>query len=199
MSKCKDILNELIVTCCFVGKIKYAPGTFGSLVAFPLSYVIFQLALITTVVIVKNDFNFFIFFGLISVAIIVPFIIGVRSSNFYINRTGKHDPKEIVIDEVVGQMLTIFLCLPSITFLEKMGTLLYNIYDPKVATEVFICLFIMPFALFRFFDIKKPWPIDWMDKNIKGGFGVMIDDIAAAIFASVIHYALIFVWLDWTR
>lgn len=196
MSKCKDFLNELIVTCCFVGKIKYAPGTFGSLIAFPLSYVIFELALITTVTVGKSDFNFFLLFGLLLSVIVVLFIIGVMASSFYIKRTGRQDPKEIVIDELVGQMLTIFLCLPSITFIENLGTILYHLYEPKVATEVFICLCFMPFVLFRFFDIKKPWPIDWIDKNIKGGFGVMIDDIAAAIFATVIHYALVFVWLD---
>ncbi len=196
MSKCKDLLNEMIVTCFYVGKIKYAPGTFGSLVAFPLSCVVFFLAVIITE---KGKFDFLIFFGLILMSIIVPFILGVKSSSAYMNRTGSQDPKEIVIDEVVGQMLTIFLCLPSIVFVDKMGTILYHLDEPKVVTEVFICLFLMPFVLFRFFDIKKPWPIDWMDRNIKGGFGVMIDDIAAAIFATVIHYALIFVWLEWTR
>ncbi|KAJ6645078.1 Aspartokinase [Pseudolycoriella hygida] len=49
----------------------------------------------------------------------------------------------------------------------------------------------------RFFDIIKPWPINWLDANIKGGIGIMLDDIAAAIFASVIHYAITFTLIDW--
>jgi phosphatidylglycerophosphatase A len=52
-------------------------------------------------------------------------------------------------------------------------------------------------VLFRLFDIIKPWPINWLDKNIKGGIGIMVDDIVAAIFASVIHYAIIFTLIDW--
>ena len=63
----------------------------------------------------------------------------------------------------------------------------------------FIFLFVLPFSLFRFFDIVKPWPVDWLDKNINGAIGVMIDDVAAAILAIVIHYALTFTIIDWFR
>jgi phosphatidylglycerophosphatase A len=61
----------------------------------------------------------------------------------------------------------------------------------------FSFLFVLPFVLFRLFDIIKPWPINWFDKNIKGGIGIMVDDIVAAIFASVTHYAIIFTLIDW--
>jgi phosphatidylglycerophosphatase A len=50
--------------------------------------------------------------------------------------------------------------------------------------------------LFRLFDALKPWPINWLDKNIKGALGVMVDDVAAAIFASVVQYVLVFFILD---
>lgn len=200
MRKCKDFLNELIVTCLYVGKIKYAPGTFGSLLAFPVSYMMIFLAIFSTSIIKVNpSFGLLIFFGLLLVVIIAAFILGVTSSNIYIKNTRRQDPKEIVIDELVGQMLVIFLCLPSFSFLEDMGLLFYYLDDPKIKIEIFMCLFLMPFALFRFFDIKKPWPIDWIDKNIKNGFGVMLDDIAAALFAIVMHYVLLFVWIDLVR
>ena len=57
-------------------------------------------------------------------------------------------------------------------------------------------LFVLPFVLFRLFDALKPWPINWLDKNIKGALGVMVDDVAAAIFASVVQYVLVFFILD---
>ena len=54
----------------------------------------------------------------------------------------------------------------------------------------------MPFVLFRIFDIFKPWPINYIDSNVKGGLGVMLDDVVAAIFASVMHYALVFIIIN---
>ena len=56
----------------------------------------------------------------------------------------------------------------------------------------FIFLFLIPFVLFRAFDILKPWPINWLDSNIKGALGVMIDDVAAALFAVVCQYVIVF-------
>lgn len=185
MSKCKEFLNELIVTGLFIGKIKYAPGTFGSLLAFLIT----ALMVLVGVYIIGGDYGVFI---TQIIAILSLFVIGVIESSYYINKTSKDDPKEIVIDEVVGQMLTILLSAPSIVFVNDGKTDIAPI-------AAFICLGLMPFILFRWFDIKKPWPIDWMDKNIHGGLGVMLDDIMAAIFAAVMHYVLIFLWIDFVR
>jgi phosphatidylglycerophosphatase A len=107
----------------------------------------------------------------------------------------KHDPSEIVIDEVVGQMLTSALTMISIVFV-------YNSELGKHYTSEmidFTCFFLLPFVLFRACDIIKPWPINWMDKNIKGGVGVMLDDIAAAFMASVLQYAIIFAAIGYTK
>lgn len=185
MLKCKEFLNELIVTGLFVGKIKYAPGTFGSLLAFPITI----LMVLCGVYIIGSDYGVFI--AQIA-AILLLFIVGIITSNYYIKRTGRQDPKEIVIDEIVGQMLTILLTSPSLIFITEGGTASQNV-------AAIFCLFIMPFALFRLFDIKKPWPINWMDQNIHGGLGVMLDDIMAALFASVTHYVLIFLWIDFIK
>lgn len=94
-------------------------------------------------------------------------IIGIIASEAY----GKgEDNQEIVIDEFAGIMVTFFL-IPHHWF-----------------------LWILGFLLFRFFDILKPFPISYLDKNVKGGIGVMADDILAGVFANaVIHY----VWLPY--
>jgi phosphatidylglycerophosphatase A len=72
---------------------------------------------------------------------------------------GEEDPGWIVIDEVVGQGLTLLLTPPD----------LLN--------------YAAGFALFRLFDIKKPWPVSWADQQIKGGLGIMLDDVLAGIYA----------------
>ena len=193
MSRYKEFLAEIIATCFFIGKIKFAPGTWGSLLAFPIIYTI-------DYVIVKGAFllpiegfsyaeqRFVTIFVAIFAAITILSIIGVIASNYYMKKHLVHDPSEIVIDEVVGQMLTSALTMISVVFV-------YNSELGKTYTSGvidFMCFFLLPFVLFRACDIIKPWPINWMDKHIKGGIGVMADDIAAAFMAAVLQYAIIF-------
>ncbi len=78
--------------------------------------------------------------------------------------TGAHDPGAVVIDEVAGQWLVL-----AVVPLEWWW-------------------FVLGFAVFRVFDILKPWPISWMDKHIKGGLGVMLDDMAAGIAGAAVLY-----------
>jgi phosphatidylglycerophosphatase A len=119
---------------------------------------------------------------------IVLFIAGTYFTSLYIKETGREDPKEVVIDEVVGQMFTILLSCLASSFVHNSSL------SEKLSSDTidFIFMFVLPFGLFRFFDIVKPWPINWIDKNIKGGIGVMLDDILAAIFAITMCYAITF-------
>lgn len=196
MNKYKDIVSNLIVTCFFVGRVKYAPGTFGSLLAFPINFLL-AMAVIKSRLLIPiegmSEFarEFVTVFSVLILASIILFIVGVIASNSYMARTGRHDPSEIVIDEVVGQMIASALTLVSVAFVynSKYGQILdKNILD-------IICYFLLPFALFRVCDIIKPWPIGWMDKNIKGGVGVMLDDVAAALMAAILHYAIVFLFI----
>jgi phosphatidylglycerophosphatase A len=188
----KKIL-EFIVTFGFVGKIKVAPGTFGSLAAFFFTY--FILFIISRYHILRFVDNYLVIneiilmFCFFLVVIFMLFIIGVIASDLYVKKYSTHpDPKEIVIDEVVGQMLTMLLCFFGPAIISQ-TSIVQNINN---ATFNFIFLFLLPFVLFRIFDICKPWPIDYIDNNIKGGLGVMLDDVLAAIFAAVTFYVLIF-------
>lgn len=190
-------ISELIVTCFYIGKLPIAPGTFGSLPAFPICYMIIYL--------IENNKDLFVytsmgpfenlvisaFLACLSCTFII-FIIGVIFTRYYISDRPNEDPKEVVIDEVAGQMLTITLTAISVIFA---FTSSLPEYYSETSIRVFF-FFVMPFALFRFFDAFKPWPISWLDQNIKGAFGVMIDDIAAAIFATILHFAIFFFILD---
>ena len=194
-----DKIAEFIVTVCYVGKIKIAPGTFGSLVAFPICYIIMDFSLKNQVVFYISGYNpheqqfLSVFFIEMLVASILLFI-GIYFTKIYIKNTEEQDPKEVVIDEVVGQMLAIILTSFSVIFVYS------SALPQKIdATYIdFIFLFLMPFVLFRGFDILKPWPINWLDSNIKGALGVMVDDVAAALFAVVCQYVIVFLILNFS-
>ncbi|MDR0296882.1 MAG: phosphatidylglycerophosphatase A [Rickettsia sp.] len=194
----KHKFAELIVTFFYVGKIKYCPGTFGSLVAFPLCYLIMYLSVNNQLIFSFTNFTI-LQAQLINLIIInlltclLLFILGTYFSSIYIQYSRQDDPKEVVIDEVVGQMITITLSCLSVFFIN------YSEITKYLSSQLinFIFLFALPFALFRFFDIIKPWPINWLDANIKGGIGIMVDDIAAALFATVMHYTITFTLIDW--
>ena len=190
-------LAEFIVTVGYIGKIKYASGTFGSLFAFPLCYIIMHFILNSQIVFPIIGFNvaeqqIITLIIIETLAAIILFILGTYFTAIYLEGSADKDPREVVIDEVVGQMLVIILCLFSVVF--ALGTSLPEHLNAQIID--FIFLFLSPFVLFRIFDIKKPWPINWLDKNIKGAFGVMIDDVAAALFAVVTHYVIVFFLLD---
>ncbi len=183
-------LNKFIATFGFVGRIKYMPGTFGSLVAFPLWFLLVIISMNINESLVV-DFKK-VYFTLQSFAILAFFVTGVISGGYYAKRIGVEDPKDVVIDEVVGQLITINLCM-----IGNIG--IFSELDNKQmlnTTTIILFFFVLPFALFRLFDIFKPWPIGWMDKNIKGGLGIMLDDVLAAIFAVVSYYIILLLFID---
>lgn len=176
---------SLLATFFGIGKIPFAPGTFGSLAAFPLLYGVGTF--IISLPIIKNDYDVFsrlmTLLGILLLLSALLFIAGVWASAEYSKHTSKEDPGEIVIDEVVGQSLTFLLIFPSVFMVGNM-------------IVMFMVAVAGSFILFRFCDIKKPWPIDWCDSHIKGGIGVMFDDIVAAIMAVVFYYILMFLSFD---
>jgi phosphatidylglycerophosphatase A len=86
-------------------------------------------------------------------------LLSIYSAQYTSDALGVHDHKAIVCDEIVGYLL-VLLCLPH--------TVLW---------------LVLGFIAFRFFDIVKPWPIKWCDQHIPGGVGIVVDDLAAALFS----------------
>ena len=141
-----DILVKFLVTGFYSGKIKYMPGTFGTLVGV----LIFQLISFNSLL--NNIFLLLILFFLSLLLLNYSY-----KESIFLNK----DDKSIVIDEIFGYL--IFM----IFFENNLKNLLIG------------------FILFRFFDILKPFPISLIDKNIKNSFGVMFDDVIAALFSGV--------------
>ena len=94
------------------------------------------------------------------------FLLGTWAAHHYAARLGRDDPGEIVVDEVVGQWLP--LCVLPV--------------EPVA--------YALAFVSFRFFDIVKPWPIGVADRRLKGGLGIMIDDVLAALAAAIVCLAV---------
>jgi phosphatidylglycerophosphatase A len=98
--------------------------------------------------------------------VIVMAMLGIRICGRTAAGMGVHDHPGIVWDEIVGFLITMW----------------------PVAFSWFNLL--AGFVLFRLFDIAKPWPISRLDRNVKGGLGIMLDDIAAGIFAGAVLYLI---------
>ena len=134
---------------------------------------------------VTTIFLFFLFhiFNLspnfILIGILIIFFLSIYAVNIFIKNLDNKDPKEVVIDEFIGQSIPI--CMYEIA---HEGT--------KDMSQVLTFYFIM-FILFRIFDIVKPYPVSYYDKNFKNSFGVIMDDVCAGLYvvAVLVSYMVI--------
>ncbi|QED23151.1 phosphatidylglycerophosphatase A family protein [Candidatus Deianiraea vastatrix] len=149
-------INDLIATFFYSGKSPKMPGTMGTFAA-----------LITSIPLLFFDKNFAFICFVIS---IITLVIGVKSADIYSKKVKNSDPKEVVIDEVCGYYISI--------------TIFFFICGNFCEKQQFSSL-LLNFFMFRFFDIIKPFPISYIDKNTKGGIGIMLDDVIAGIFSSI--------------
>ena len=147
-------LNYLFVTLFGIGKIKKIPGSIASLVT-----TIFLFFLLRILNISPN---------IILIFIIIIFFISLYAINIFIKDLDNKDPKEVVIDEFIGQSIPI--CLYEIA---HEGT--------KETNQILTFYFIM-FILFRIFDITKPYPVSYYDNKFKNSFGVIMDDVCAGLY-----------------
>lgn len=189
----KFSLSKMVATFFYIGCIPYAPGTFGSICAFPLYILLTYL-----ISMAKGGVGSISSSELINNILVINvalFFVGFWAAEEYSTEIKKDDPKEVVIDEVVGQLLAIslvVLLLPYIGGEAIMKFKQHGIDEYKLAMLNFLGIFL----LFRLFDITKPWPIDYLEKRYKGGFGVMIDDILAAIFAVIVQFFILYGIID---
>ena len=147
-------INFLFVTFFGIGTIRYAPGTITSLITAIFLFSLFHILNLSNAAIL-----------IILIAIFFYSFIAVAN---YIKEIPNKDPKEVVIDEVIGQSIPIYM------YEIAHGTT--KDYNEAILFYIYI------FILFRFFDIKKPFPINFFDKKFKNSFGVIIDDVIAGFY-----------------
>lgn len=147
-------LPFLLCTWFGAGKLKPAPGTWGSAAALPFAWGLQVLG------------------GswlLIAAAIAIS-LVALWAIRQYLLHWPGDDPKEIVIDEVAGQWLTLAFVPP----------------DPL--------LYLIGFAVFRFFDVTKIWPASWADRHLDGARGVLVDDLFAGLYGMLVMAAISYFW-----
>ena len=147
-------LNYLIVTCFGIGSIWLAPGSISSFITTVFLFSLFHIINLPNKTIL--------------IILLIIFIYSFYAVSEYIKFNENKDPKEVVIDEFIGQSFPIYL---------------YEISHGTIKdTQESVLIYLYIFILFRFFDIKKPFPINFFDKKFKNSFGVIIDDVIAGLY-----------------
>ena len=147
-------INYLFVTCLGLGSFRFAPGTITSLITTILLYSLFHIVNLSN--------------NLILIFLLIVFIYSFYAVSEYIKYNENKDPKEIVVDEFIGQSIPIYL---------------YEIaHGTTKGSQESILFYFYIFILFRYFDIKKPFPVSFFDKKFKNSFGVIIDDVVAGLY-----------------
>ena len=148
----------MFVSMFGIGSISKIPGSIASLTTVLILLLLFHY--------LKVSASTFLIF------LVIIFIISIFSINRFIKDKDNKDPKEVVIDEFIGQSIPI--CL-------------YEIGHPDTNSFVeTLTVYFIIFILFRVFDITKPYPVSYYDKNFKNGFGVVMDDICAGLYVVAI-------------
>ena len=146
--------NSLLVTMFGLGKINFIPGTLGSLATVILLYYLFHELNVST--------------NIILIGLIIIFVYSFYAVSSHIEKSENKDPSEIIIDEFLGQSIPIYL---------------YEIsHGVSKNDDEAIIYYLLFFILFRYFDIMKPFPVSFFDKNFKNSFGVIMDDIFAGFY-----------------
>ena len=147
-------INYLFVTCFGIGSFRFAPGTIASLVTTIFLFSLFHIINLSS--------------SIILFILLITFIFSFYAVSDYIKFKENKDPKEVVIDEFIGQSIPIYL---------------YEIsHSTSKGSQEVILIYLYIFFLFRFFDIKKPFPVNFFDKKFKNSFGVIFDDVIAGLY-----------------
>ena len=162
-------MNRFFITLGYSGLAPKAPGTVGTLVSLPLGML---------VLIYFGSYTLFLATALIS-------LVAIKEINRYEERTGTHDDKSIVIDELAGMWF-------ALSVAPAFGVATGEVMNLE---NGFLIQSILSFALFRYFDIAKPSIIGRIDREAKGGVGVMGDDIIAGFAAGISSAAIWQIWL----
>ena len=145
-----------------LGKIPKIPGTFGSFATIVILYFFFHVFELSS--------------NIILIILLNIFILSFLAITIYIKYNENKDPKEIIIDEFIGQSIPIFM---------------YEIsHGTEKSSDEAIIIYGICFILFRFFDITKPFPVSYFDKNFKNYFGIIMDDIMAGFYTMLIIYLI---------
>ena len=163
----------LFVTLFGIGKLKKIPGSYASLATTIFLFFLFHILSFSP--------------NVVLLGVIIVFLISLYAVNVFIKKLDNKDPKEVVIDEFIGQSIPI--CLYEIA------------HEGTRDTGLVLTFYFIMFILFRIFDISKPYPVSYYDKNFKNSFGVIMDDVCAGLYvvAVLVLYMVITSWKNYLK
>ena len=147
-------LNFLFVTLFGIGKLKKIPGSYASLATTIFLFLLFHILNLSP--------------NTVLIGVVIIFLISLYAVKIFTQNLENKDPKEVVIDEFIGQSIPI--CLYEIA------------HEGSRETSQVLTFYFIMFILFRIFDIIKPYPVSYYDKNFKNSFGVIMDDVCAGLY-----------------
>jgi phosphatidylglycerophosphatase A len=146
--------NYLFVTCFGIGSFRFAPGTITSLITAIFLFSLFHIVELSN--------------NIILITLLLIFVYSFYAVNEYIKDNEDKDPREVVIDEFIGQSIPIYI---------------YEISHGTIKnSQEAVLFYLYIFILFRYFDIKKPFPVSYFDRKFKNSFGVILDDVLAGFY-----------------
>ena len=146
--------NYLFVSCFGIGSFRFAPGTITSLITTVFLYSLFHIIYLSNITIL--------------IILLIVFIYSFYAVSEYVKYNANKDPKEVVVDEFIGQSIPIYL---------------YEIaHGSAKDSNEDVLFYLYFFILFRYFDIKKPFPVSYFDRKFKNSFGVIMDDVVAGLY-----------------
>ena len=151
-------INFLFISLFGIGKIKKLPGTFASLATTLFLFFLFHILNVSP--------------NIILFSVIIIFLLSFYAVNIYIKDLSNKDPKEVVIDEFIGQSIPLYLYEVS--------------HGMQKDSDDTFKFYLIIFILFRFFDITKPFPVSYFDKNFKNSLGVIMDDVVAGLYVVLV-------------
>ena len=151
-------INFLFISLFGIGKIKKLPGTFASLATTLFLFFLFHILNVSP--------------NIVLFSVIIIFLISFYAVNIFIKDLDNKDPKEVVIDEFIGQSIPLYLYEVS--------------HETQKDSDDALKFYLIIFILFRFFDITKPFPVSYFDKNFKNSLGVIMDDVVAGLYVVLV-------------
>ena len=146
--------NYLFVTCFGIGSFRFAPGTITSFITAIFLFSLFHIINLSN--------------NVILISLLLIFVYSFYAVSEYIKDNDNKDPKEVVVDEFIGQSIPIYL---------------YEIaHGTMKSSQEAVLFYLYIFILFRYFDIKKPFPVNYFDEKFKNSFGVILDDVVAGLY-----------------
>ncbi len=167
---------EIVSTWFGLGKVSFMPGTIGSIGAYPLFYLS----------VMSSETPYEARITMLYLVVILC-IVGFFAIRKYHKKHGVIDDQSIVVDEVIGQLITFVIGYEWIgAAVTKFSLIGEDTSNSMVITYIFAC----GFLTFRFFDITKPMYISLIDRYWKNAVGVILDDVIAGVYAAAVFYVL---------